>query len=352
MTIYLMTCVFSMLFAWFMNRFCRKENKLQYALSVLLSALPCILVTGLRYGIGSDYFSYENNFLSGVMTKDPLYYSVFNQLVQFFGGDFTASVFLTSVVFFLLTYTCIFKDSPYPWLSIFLLFGMTYFFASMNAMRQFLALAVLLYAIESLEQQKTIRFFVCIAIASGIHLSSIIFVFIYILHKLDLDTRIYALLTPVIFGGLYILRNNLAALALYLNSYKNFVEDNSTSGLSLLMQFSWQVALVIIAVLVYKRGTIENEQNKFRVYLETQLIALWEYALVSIITPNEVMRILWIFTYPTIIFTPMVIRRIPSTLARAIAIFIVIVGFSIFMYYVIPVNNSHGTLPYQSIFDI
>ncbi|XOQ25502.1 MAG: hypothetical protein ACFWTM_04040 [Mitsuokella multacida] len=352
MTIYLMTCMLSMILCWFLNRFRRKGSNLQFIASVVLSALPCILVAGLRYGIGSDYFSYENYFASGIMTKDPLYYSVFNSLIQFFGGDFTASVFLVAAVFFLLTYARILEDSPYPWLSVFLLFGMTYFFASMNAMRQFLALAVLLYAIQSLEQKKTLRFFIVIAIASGIHLSSIIFAVLYFIHKIDLDTRLYAILTPVIFGVIYLFKNNLMALTVYLNSYENFVGDNSANGLSITMQFLWQIALVVTAVLVYKKYSAQGDQNKYRIYLETQLIALWEYALISVITPNEIMRIIWIFAYPTIIFTPMVIRRIPSALARIVAISIVLLGFSIFMYYVIPINNSHNTLPYQSIFDI
>lgn len=352
MIIYLIACMLSMIFTWFLSKFDYKKNKLQYVLSVLIAALPCILVAGFRYGIGSDYFSYENIFFTGVATKDPLYYSVFNFLVQFFGGDFSVSVFIVSAVTFLLTYTRLFEDSPHPWLSVYLLFGMTFFFASMNAMRQFLALSILLCALKSLEQNKSLRFFILVAIASGIHLSSIIFCALYFLHKIDFNTRLFVILTPAIFGGIYLLRNNLITLAMALNTYSDFIDNNVTNGMSIAIQCLWQFVLIIIGGLVYNKDNLEENNNKYRIYFETQLIALWEYALVSVINPNEIMRIIWVFSYSSIIFTPMVIHRIPVKLARIAVAFIVILGFGIFMYYVIAVNNSHEVLPYCSIFDV
>lgn len=352
MTIYLITCMLSMLFTWFLSKFNYKKNKLQLAISILIAATPCILITGFRYGIGSDYFSYESNFLTGMGTKDLLYYSIFNSFVQFLGGDFSVSVFIVSAIIFLLTYTRIFADSPYPWLSVYLLFGMTFFFASMNAMRQFLALSILLFAIKSLDQNKNLRFFILVAIASGVHLSSIIFCALYFLHKMNLDTRLFVILTPAIFGGIYLLRNNLITLAMALNTYSNFIDNNVTNGMSIAIQCLWQFLLIIIGGIVYKKNNLEKSQRQYRIYLETQLIALWEYALVSVISPNEIMRMIWVFSYPSIIFTPMVIHRIPSKLARIAATFIVILGFGIFMYYVIAVNNSHEVLPYSSIFDV
>lgn len=352
MTIYLTTCIISMLFIGFLSRFRRKGSKLQFALVVLISALPCILVAGLRYGIGSDYFTYESYFMTGLGTKDPLYFSVLNSLVQFFGGDFAASVFIVSALIFLLTYTRILEDSPYPWLSVFLLFGMTFFFASLNAMRQFLAIAILLYSIKCLERNQNIRFFILVAIASGIHLSSIIFCALYILHKMDLDTRLFVILTPVIFGGIYLLRNNLGMITSAVNAYSNFIVNNATSGGSLIIQGLWQLALILVGGFVYKNSTDRLKQNKFRIYFDTQLLALWEYALVSVINPNEIMRIIWIFAYPGIIFTPMVIRRLPSKLLKIAAISVVVLGFGIFWIYAIGLNNSHEVLPYRSIFDV
>ena len=352
MGVYLVTCTSSMLFAWFWDKFRRKDNKLQFTLSIILSALPCIIIAGFRYGIGSDYFSYEYNFLIESSTKDPLYYSVFNPVVQFFGGDFSTSVFIVSAIVFLLTYARIFDDSPYPWLSVFLLFGMTFFFASMNAMRQFLALSILFCAIKSLEQKQNIRFFIFVTIASGIHLSSSIFVALYFLYKIKLDARIVVILTPVIFAGIYLLKNDFVLLAMSLNTYSNFIESDVINGTSVIIQSLWQLVLVVIGGLVYKNNDMDEKNNKYRIYLCAQLIALWEYALASVINPNEIMRIIWVFSYSSIIFTPMVIYRLPSKLIKIVAIFATILGFSIFCYYVIGVNNSHEVLPYNSIFDV
>ena len=352
MTIYLITCMISMLFTWFLSKFNYNKNKVQFAISILIAAAPCILIAGFRYGIGSDYFTYESYFLTGMSTNDLLYYSVFNPLIQFFGGDFSVSVFIVSAIIFLLTYTRIFADSPYPWLSVYLLFGMTFFFASMNAMRQFLALSILLFALKSLDQNKNLRFFILVAIASGVHLSSIIFCALFFLHKIKLDTRLFVILTPAIFGGIYLLRNNLITFAMALNSYSNYIDDNVTNGMSFAIQCLWQFVLILMGGFVYKEDNLTENQSLYRIYLETQLIALWENALGSVINPNEIMRIIWVYSYASIIFTPMVIHRIPWKLARITATFILILGFGVFMYYAIAVNNSHEVLPYCSIFDV
>lgn len=158
MAIYSATCLISIILAWMVNHVQYGGKSPTLLIKVIISSLPAIVITGIRYGIGSDYFSYQGIFYSDVDFKDPLF-SIFNQGIKFLGGDFYTSVFVISVIFFTLVFLRIFEDSEYPWLSVFLLFGMIYFFTFMNAMRQFLAISILVYSIKYLEEKRDFLFF-------------------------------------------------------------------------------------------------------------------------------------------------------------------------------------------------
>lgn len=197
MAIYSATCLISIILAWMVNHVQYGGKSPTLLIKVIISSLPAIVITGIRYGIGSDYFSYQGIFYSDVDFKDPLF-SIFNQGIKFLGGDFYTSVFVISVIFFTLVFLRIFEDSEYPWLSVFLLFGMIYFFTFMNAMRQFLAISILVYSIKYLEEKRDFLFFICLGIATGIHHASALFLMVYFITKLRCNFKVLILATPLI----------------------------------------------------------------------------------------------------------------------------------------------------------
>lgn len=349
MAIYSATCLISIILAWIVNHIQYGEKSPTVLVKVIISSLPAIVITGIRYGIGSDYFSYQGIFYSDVDFKDPLF-SMFNQGIKFLGGDFYISVFVISVIFFTLVFLRIFEDSEYPWLSVFLLFGMIYFFTFMNAMRQFLAISILVYSIKYLEEKRDILFFICLGIATEIHHASALFLIVYFITKLRCNFKILILATPLICILAYLGKSYIVGSLLALMNYSDYT-GTSVVGFRTVGGFLWQIILTILACFAYRNVTSKDEENKYRVYFGIQLLSVWIYSLWGGINENEIIRLLAYFQFPSIIFAPIVLKKIKISSLKNFIILLMVVYFSANIFISIAVNNENETLPYETVFE-
>lgn len=359
MAIYIETCIMSMLISWLMPKLKYKNKSLNIKLQIIVTILPLILLVGLRYGIGTDYFTYENVFNQGDSAREvntlkaPLYFNVYNLVIQYLGGDYTASVFIIAIIYFLLIFYRVYEDSPYPWLSVFLIFGMLYIFISMNAMRQSLAMAILVFSLKYLKQKRNIAFFICVIIAAGIHPSCVMFIVVFFLYKSKINFKWIVILTPIIFACIYGAKSYLLVIATYLN-YDRYFGGDEANGLLLGANFIWQTIIIIFSCYIYnkKLANKNKDKEKFKAYFATQLVTFFCYPLLLLINANEFSRILWIFGLSGIIFTPMLVEKIHSSSIRYFVLTSIVICFFINMYVSIAVHNFHEVLPYVSILDV
>lgn len=350
MAIYSITCFVSVLLAWIMEHIKYEKETLNSFTKAVLVSVPAIIITGFRYGIGSDYFSYQNIFYFSDNFKEPLFLA-FNEIIQFMGGGFYTSVFIISIIFFVLVFWQIFRDSKYPWLSVFLLFGMIYFFAFMNAMRQFLAISILVYSLRFLEKEKDILFFFFLGIAVGIHHASILFIFAYLMVKIKADFKVIILITPLVYILSYIGKDFIIGPLISLLDYSRYL-GTSIIGYRVIGNFLWQIILVVLSCLVYNKAASEEEQKKYKLYFNIQILSLWVYSFWGGINPNEIQSLLTYFQFPSIIFAPIVLQRIKSRGIKNCIIILILVYFIINIFITIAINNENETLPYRMIFDI
>ena len=152
MAIYWSACLASFVFTWVATHVKHdKEGIVYWLLVTFVAAFPLIFISAIRFNVGADYIPYYRYYLgivngAGQGRYEVLYYLA-NKLVAFFHlpvpwlFGFTASLFLMPV------YKRIISDSPYRYMSIFLLLGMTYFFYFLNGTRQMIGAAFLLFSI-------------------------------------------------------------------------------------------------------------------------------------------------------------------------------------------------------------
>lgn len=349
MAIYLTTCLISVILAWTVNHVQYGRKSPNILIKAIISSIPAIVITGIRYGIGTDYFSYQVIFYSDEDFKDPLF-SIFNQGIKFLGGDFYTSVFIISIIFFMLVFLRIFEDSEYPWLSVFLLFGMIYFFAFMNAMRQFLAISILVYSIKYLEEKRDILFFIFLGIAIGLHHASAVFIVVYFITKLRCDFKIFILVTPLVYIVAYLGKNYIVAPLIVLMNYSDYV-GTSIAGFRTVGGFLWQITLTILACFAYRNVKATDEEHKYRVYFGIQLLSVWMYSFWGGINLNEMDRFFAYFQFPSIIFAPIVLKKIKISSLKNLIILLMVIYFSANMFVSIAFNNENETLPYETIFE-
>ena len=159
----------------------------------ILSVIPLMLVMAVRRGVGSDYWGYWSTYY-GVVRND-LKYSVgrddlergfifLNRVVKLLFNDPQWVFVICAVITCTLYFLCIYRESINPVYSILLFVISKEFFISMNAMRQYVAIAILLLAIPYIKRKDWKKSLIVIIIAMLIHKSAIIFVAIYLLFLL------------------------------------------------------------------------------------------------------------------------------------------------------------------------
>ena len=153
----------------------KTQNILFWGLCVLFT-----LVSALRYGVGTDYFDTYANILHLVELGRPFHFEFLflklNELVVFFGGNIqmlmAICAILTVPMFFLFVKRNV--TSKYWFFSIFLFIGFTIYYATMNVVRQYVAIAILLLAYDFFKNKKYIGFILLALLAALFHTSAII----------------------------------------------------------------------------------------------------------------------------------------------------------------------------------
>ena len=310
----------------------------QKLMAAFFSALPLIIISGFRFNVGTDYSNYYNTYWSipgGYSEiKDPLYVLLVNLLNRLETGPIYIFVVL-SAIFFIPIYYQIFCDSPYPLISIFLLYGCRYFFAYLNISRQLAACAILVFSIRYIEKDNFISFLLCIIIASSLHLTSMAFILVYFVRKIKLDIPSTIVLTIAIyvFGELIstLIRNILPIYGNYLNS----INRTGTGLRNIIMQLFLYIFSYIFS----------DKSRKYNVYLNCQLITIISVVLSQYINLFERMR--YDFCLSNIILLPLAINNIKDKKLKYLSIFLLIVFFTWYMYQGTIVIDMYNVIPYK-----
>lgn len=317
-------------------------------IAMFLSFFPIFLITMLREGIGTDYYSYID-ILDGLKYDIPALYGwrkpepLFVALCKIIIGLGINYQWLFIIVAFIYCYIVvyvIYSISPTPLMSIFLLFGSTIYFASLNELRQHLACALLLLAVKFACEKKTICFLITVFLASLIHTSCFLFIFVYLFNFIRITPKkaigiisLFVVGLNIVVEIIYVLLNN-TTYGVYLS---RDVESVGIMGVGI------QIIILIVVSLLYQ------DNAKYRMLYTTNLVCVALTFLQNVVP--LVYRAKWMFYYPSILLLPMAISKIRDTKLRWLSNLMVIVCFTIYSYITIVVNKGHGVYPYNWIFN-
>lgn len=178
------------LFGWGMYRVAQFGVKNKYGLlvhktvpieSILFCTLLFALISGLRWGVGVDYYGYLNGYEflqnNGYLEKEHLGEPLWDWILKLFASQglhyslwfgFWASI---QALFVCLT----FKDKPkvFPYAALLCILG-DYYLTMMNGIRQSVACCIFIYAVQFIPKKKIIPYAILVLIASSIHKSALI----------------------------------------------------------------------------------------------------------------------------------------------------------------------------------
>ncbi len=145
----------------------------------ILSFLPFLLVSGFRYGLGTDYFGryvYDySRIYEGIEVKNlEIGFTLLMKGTMFFSEKPFLMFFITAFIISGCIFFAIAKESKDKVLSICVYFLLGFFFDSLNIMRQFLAISIIFIGFLFLIKRKKVFFVLCVLMASLFHSTALI----------------------------------------------------------------------------------------------------------------------------------------------------------------------------------
>lgn len=309
--------------------------------TAMVSMLPIFFIAAFRYMVGSDYPSYMRTFqwvAAGADVDMEWLYIWLNKVLSKFGFHYVSIFIVSALIFLIPTYLCIFEYSPYPAMSILLLFGTTYYFAFQNVMRQFMAAAILLYSLRFIEERKPKQYFALVFIASGFHATSFLFAPLYFLRRLNLTPKRAALIALFI----YIFNDPIGRFILYLLGKTKYSSYETESGTLYLIRFLIQLAVLLLTS-VYR-----NKNDRFRIYYLIQFVGTCGVGFGNIVSHAH--RLVWTFGYPSLILIPMAIHEVKIRRDRVTVAIVTCLCYIAYALYILLKFGGFDGLPYQFIF--
>lgn len=354
MYVYVIMTVVSMLIANFaanLREVKDYENlKKSYIILCIGSYLPFLLVSALRYDVGTDYdFIYKKYFYyinEGTDKFGEPLFNLINKIAYHIHKDPVVMFAIVSFLIYTFLFIAIYQQSEHICLSILVFVIGGFFFNSMNQIRQAITMAIFLYSLKYLFKRDKVNYFLWILIACLIHTSALIYIPIYFLYNFKANLKVHliaffsALIGSPILKKLIIFVIKKTKYAWYLGSF--FDKNNFY-----LIGFVFSFIIFVVSHFYYKYG--KNEDNdKFNFFLNMEFFGMM--ALLFSATIPQADRIYYCFNYVEILFVPYIVfsEKIPH---RRIVLYMGIFTFYISkLFYDVYVNHWYYVIPYKTFF--
>ncbi|HBY86121.1 MAG TPA: hypothetical protein DEO86_09620 [Colwellia sp.] len=245
-----------------------KQTKIDFFL--FIPFLIAAVFAGLRYDVGIDYQSYVDNFnyiLKGYPSDFEFINKLIIELIHSVGGDVQVYFMFCAVLTNFFVYHFIKKHSQSVITSSVLYFFITFFFfASLNGVRQYLAIAIFLFSLRYILSKEIYKYAFIIVCASLFHTSAILFLPLYFIIGRKYSTVELCMYGGLAFVFLVIALQYLAGM-LFHTSY--LTQVNQTTPRALLIGFSF-----INIYLIFLVKNTSKEVNLFRNLLFISLVLI------------------------------------------------------------------------------
>ena len=351
MIVYAIMLMFSIIMLFVAEKY--KDKKKIRIIAFILAALSFFLISALRYDLGTDYIRrYARDYIriaNGIDVKNlEIGFKLLIQLCILFSKDYIALFIVTSGIMIFFTFYIIYKESPYPILSVLIYFCLGYFFHSLNIMREFLAISILLCSYKFLVNKKYIRFGIFALIAILLHTSSIVFLIaIFLCNKevFNLKRTVIITLLVIIFGKYLwpLISTNIISktrFAMYIGSQFDFGVVRKTD---IIVNF----LLYILIYYLYKTSADVGRKEKF--FLNMQACTLIFTAGASMM--YLILRLSFYFSIFNMISIPYFLKKSNIEINKKkilMAALLVLLIFNIYKRNII--KNVDEVVPYKTIF--
>jgi len=327
-----------------------KALKSTYITLAVLSYLPFLLCSALRYDVGTDYdFIYKKYFYyineGGEKFSEPLF-NLINIIAYKIYKDPVVMFAIVSVLIYTFLFIAIYQQSEHICFSILIFVISGIFFNSMNQIRQAITMAMFLYALKYLFKRDKIHYFIIIGIAMTIHTSAVIYIPVYFLYGIKADFKRNMIIFFSCLVGAPIVKKIIIAVisktkyAWYLGSL--FDENNFY-----LIGFTFSFIIFMVSTFYYYYGKNQDDVE-YNFYLN--MVFLGMLCLLFSATIPQADRVYYCFNYIEILFIPKLVLGEHERNRRVVLYGGVFVFYMTKLLYDVYVNGWYYVIPYQTFF--
>ncbi len=354
MIVYILNLFISTILNFFSRIMKNKYIKISAIIGGLAMMLP-IFICGLRYNVGTDFENYQqwfNYYLSNKISlkSEEIGFGILIKLIQLFTRN-PQFLFLTvAAIINILIILFIRKHTKYFELGYFLFVALYFYYSTFNILRQWIAIAIFLYAIKYIYSRNIKKYLIFIFIACTFHKTAIIAIPIYFILNMKLNKKniiIILLMILILYFGLDIILLRVSTIFnINTAKYLNYFNKDDTIGANGYAYSSITMIALIIISITKKQYLLNNSHGKEDI---TMLILMLAFSIMGINSLIFSRLQLYFLPYLTVII-PNMLKIITKSQRKFVYVIIVILGFT-YMYRALTINGGNP-LPYQSVLTV
>lgn len=342
----------------FENKYYRDSDRKIYKFGFFCMAIIPIIISSIRYDVGTDYHNYYNDFYYYKFTGlgDIQNYTKGIEYIPLLIRYITNNIFKNPYIFFYITsiiinicvFIALYKRRRYLPISYsMLMYLCLHFGSSLNGIRQYMAIGIVLIAYTYLENKNLKMFIIAIVIAGLCHRTSYIVFLLYPLTSKKIKS-IYKVFLIIGCIGLILGYDKFIQLLGEFDMFEKYTiyaSDEKSMGIGLIIM---NIPIFIILLLYSKRLKAYNSTNDMYIFF---IIIGFFLKFLGYLSPF-VSRLALYFDICQIILIPQLLcisrNKFENLMVKHA---IVITSIFIFVYKYIILGNSE-IFPYKTIFSM
>lgn len=330
------------------------DSFMLYKCLIVFAFSSMLLISGLRYEVGTDYREYVNIFTNiinsdgwGVIGKIEPIFVIISKSIGIISSNPQWMFFITSLFIIYFIFKSVLKDVELYELAIFLFIAFGFYTSSFNIVRQWMAISIILYGYVFLRYKNKKKFFCCLLVGVLCHYSAIIVLLVYPIIKRM--RRNITRLCIIGFGAFFFVNSNFIIRILQnicsnvemLNKYTRYlnIKENIGGSVFVMPMFCLLTFFLYIIIMKYKR--IHN----IEIYINILVIGFFFSILGQKIMIFN--RLQFYFVIILTIVIPKMINNLNKK-EKAILYYLCLLMGSLFYIYTL-INNGGHPIPYRMI---
>lgn len=391
MLIYVTATIASCLMAMY---FTRQDDKAPFGVTakrrwaeIVCCSFPLLLLSAVRWGVGTDFlYTYLPEFRAlqwlragggdalceelfaplcgylaswglpdtpeaalpfflGVLDRSEPGYRALMELAVLLGGNFRLVIAVTSVIIELAVFYAIFTQSSMPTLAIFLYVASSNYFLGLNIVRQYIAVAVGLVAVQFIQEKRLVPFLLCVAAGMLFHTTAILLLPCYFLCRIEWRPRYGLLFVAIVLCGSGLLGSIAAWLMprVGLGYYARYIGTVwAEEG------FETILFAVNLAVLLFCSWYWEKAKQRCKYYViwyNMTLLGTLALALSGVLPLMK--RVNYYYAAPQFLLLPEALQAEEKPERRKALTVLVVLAFTAETLVAVVGFNKNGALPYR-----